>query len=307
MSRNIFPIAAGSITRTGDGTYSADMGVDINVPVGTPCVAIGDGVIIYSEPGHTPWTTPPDTPNSVKILLDEPVVIGGVAYRYAWYTHLSELTRIIPGSHPGVVRINAGDPIGKTGVGNKVPHLHFTLATDEGLDDYCPPFALRDWLYGLIGSAPTSAPVPEPQAPQNVGLESDALLWLGSTGEKVKHLQGYLIGLGYGLGPTAVDGIFGPLTDAAVRNFQTICGLTVDGIVGPQTWARLTAPKPLPEMTTENIQKALIAAGLDPGPVDGIYGPLTEGAVREYQSANGLDPDGIVGPITWLALGKYLN
>jgi len=33
----------------------------------------------------------------------------------------------------------------------------------------------------------------------------------------------------------AVDGFFGPLTDSAVRNFQTSAGITVDGIVGPQT------------------------------------------------------------------------
>jgi hypothetical protein len=39
----------------------------------------------------------------------------------------------------------------------------------------------------------------------------------------------------------AVDGIFGPLTDRAVRDFQRHTGLVVDGIVGPKTWARLLA------------------------------------------------------------------
>lgn len=151
MSKNVFPIEADSIGKTSDGTYAADMGVDINAPAGTPCVAIGDGQIVYSEWGHTSWTTPPDTPNSVKILLDEPVVIGDVAYRYAWYTHLSELARDISYRYNiNHVKIAAGDPVGKTGLGNQVPHLHITLATDEGLDNYCPPFVLRDWLYGLI-------------------------------------------------------------------------------------------------------------------------------------------------------------
>lgn len=38
-----------------------------------------------------------------------------------------------------------------------------------------------------------------------------------------------------------VDGIFGPLTDAATREFQRRHGLIVDGIVGPQTWGALNA------------------------------------------------------------------
>ncbi|MGD1698464.1 peptidoglycan-binding domain-containing protein [Dapis sp. BLCC M229] len=36
-----------------------------------------------------------------------------------------------------------------------------------------------------------------------------------------------------------VDGIFGVATEEAVKNFQKSSGLTVDGIVGPQTWERL--------------------------------------------------------------------
>jgi hypothetical protein len=47
------------------------------------------------------------------------------------------------------------------------------------------------------------------------------------------------------------------------------------------------------------IQEALRLAGLDPGPVDGAFGPRTEGAVRAFQSSRGLAADGIVGPRTW--------
>jgi murein L,D-transpeptidase YcbB/YkuD len=51
------------------------------------------------------------------------------------------------------------------------------------------------------------------------------------------------------------------------------------------------------------IQKALAAKGIDPGTVDGVYGPHTGAAVRAFQMTNGLTPDGEVGPATAKALG----
>ena len=53
----------------------------------------------------------------------------------------------------------------------------------------------------------------------------------GSRGADVKTLQGKL--------NLAQDGIFGPITEEAVRDFQKRKGLTVDGIVGAKTWAAL--------------------------------------------------------------------
>lgn len=64
-------------------------------------------------------------------------------------------------------------------------------------------------------------------------------LKLGSRGEDVRHAQ-HLLQLG-GHDPGPVDGIFGPRTDAAVRSFQGANDLVQDGIVGPKTWAKLTA------------------------------------------------------------------
>jgi hypothetical protein len=57
-------------------------------------------------------------------------------------------------------------------------------------------------------------------------------------GEDVKAAQQRLLDLGYRQ-VGAADGIFGPNTDASVRSFQLLNDITVDGIVGPQSWERL--------------------------------------------------------------------
>lgn len=64
-------------------------------------------------------------------------------------------------------------------------------------------------------------------------------LLLGSRGENVRKLQGYLRLLGFSL---AQDSIFGPETRQAVINFQAQAGVApLDGIVGPRTWAAIEA------------------------------------------------------------------
>ena len=60
-----------------------------------------------------------------------------------------------------------------------------------------------------------------------------ALSRYGSTGSEVKSIQTVLKKLGYYNG--TVDGIYGTQTKNAVTAFQRNCGITVDGIAGPQT------------------------------------------------------------------------
>lgn len=98
---------------------------------------------------------------------------------------------------------------------------------------------------GVFGSA-TASVVRSFQTSQ--GLTSDGVVgpqtWphlivsiqQGASGNAVRAAQTALTAHGY---TTAVDGVFGPGTDSKVRAFQQANGLTVDGLVGPQTWAVL--------------------------------------------------------------------
>lgn len=52
------------------------------------------------------------------------------------------------------------------------------------------------------------------------------------------------------------------------------------------------------------IQQALQSKGIDPGPIDGIYGPRTREAVRMFQDRYGMNPTGEVDNQTLFALGK---
>ncbi|MDW9508348.1 TIGR02594 family protein [Sinorhizobium meliloti] len=51
-------------------------------------------------------------------------------------------------------------------------------------------------------------------------------------------------------------------------------------------------------MKIAQIQKALIDLGFKPGPLDGIWGRQTIAAIRAFQNKVGLEPDGIIGPLT---------
>lgn len=59
--------------------------------------------------------------------------------------------------------------------------------------------------------------------------------------------------------------------------------------------------------TVSQIQTALKNAGYYTANIDAKSGPKTKQAIREFQKANGLKADGIVGPRTWDLLGKYLS
>jgi peptidoglycan hydrolase-like protein with peptidoglycan-binding domain len=133
----------------------------------------------------------------------------------------------------------------------------------------------------------------------------------GATEHPVRTLQHLLRAREH---PVAVDGVFGPKTDAAVRAFQRSRSLAVDGIVGPRTWSALVVQvkKGSTGEAVRGVQEEFRFRDLSGDPshglqVDGIFGPKTDAAVRGFQQALSTDfpevvVDGIVGPVTWRAL-----
>ncbi|MCD7776582.1 MAG: peptidoglycan-binding protein [Firmicutes bacterium] len=162
------------------------------------------------------------------------------------------------------------------------------------------------------------------------------VLRLGSAGNEVAAIQIKLnrVSKNYPAIPkiSSTDGIFGSETEEAVREFQSIFNLTVDGLVGRATWyavARVfAAVKRLNDLESEGLTEdevtniygtlregdtgnnvrevqyvlSFIAEFNDSVPyidIDGIFGPMTKAAVEAFQEYYGLDVTGEVDSAVW--------
>lgn len=196
---------------------------------------------------------------------------------------------------------------------------------------YTPTQILRHY-YGDDIELVTNAPV-RVLIPSYPGIP----LRMGDAGPSVQQIQLRLnrIARNYPSIPTITEtyGIFDKATETAVRKFQQIFGLTVDGIVGNATWYRIgyiyTSIKRLAELNSEGLTYsdlpqrfsellkpgdtgdevriiqyylAVISRYYDSVPsvtVDGDFGEETTAAVKAFQRTFGLPEDGIVGVRTW--------
>lgn len=155
---------------------------------------------------------------------------------------------------------------------------------------------------------------------------AQSILRLGSTGFEVEALQRQLQELNFFSGPA--NGFYGEDTVAAVQSLQQAYNLPDDGVVGPDTrelldsftyesggssppppvsysssFSSAAAPASQASDVVLRVQRSLRDRGYYQGPIDGISGPLTRGAVERFQRDRGLRVDGVIGQETLSALG----
>ena len=167
------------------------------------------------------------------------------------------------------------------------------------------------------------------------GTWGGTVLRTGSTGSAVEQLQFWLNTLAQyesSIPSLTVDGVYGTGTANTVRAFQRKYGLTVDGVVGRDTWTELYdqfrsiqsdngTPNAYPGTALregssgQNVRLVqfwlkiarTVYTSLANVTVDGKFGSATAAAVRRFQSYFGLTSDGVVGRITWNKLYEVYN
>ena len=242
---------------------STHAGVDIAPPVagtvGSPVYAALPGTVIRIANARRPGQT-----NSVGALAPgrtgNGVIIQNSDGRKQLYNHVAPTVTVGQA-------VPAGTLIGRTDrSGNQTgPHLHFETWNANGTT-YNPVTLFNQ--YGVtIGSAPNLNTSTNPNA--SVFKDDQARL----------HTVGgpYYKGL--------IDGVAGPMWDAAVRSFQRDNGLVVDGHFGPISRDFFDSKYRAHFL---NIQTMMASRGFYTGVRDGYSGQLTYNAIVAFQNSRGL-------------------
>ena len=167
----------------------------------------------------------------------------------------------------------------------------------------------------IISTAPINPATPNNIISVSNKRKNPNLLSKGDEGADVKVLQERLKIAGFYYGNST--GIFGPITQEAVKRFQKAYQLTVDGVVGKSTLAKLPAVTDENQTTTSQksdnrdilslgdrgeavriLQEHLIAAGFLKNQPNGYYGSNTVDAVKRFQKQQKLEINGLAGQTT---------
>ena len=139
----------------------------------------------------------------------------------------------------------------------------------------------------------------------------------GDRGELVTSVTTTLNRLGF---LSEVSDNFDTQVSEAIRAFQQARGLSVSGLIDSPTEKALEEARwklgdrslqiQQPHMRGDDVaslQSRLVEMGFNPGRVDGIYGPATESAVKDFQKSVGTKVDGICGPGTVISLMRLMR
>lgn len=184
----------------------------------------------------------------------------------------------------------------------------FAIATMTGAartPGVAPPFALATLPPNQTGlpSIPVTGGTQLPGTQSAAGPASWPERQNGNVGPEVFAIQCLLRERGYNI---PADGVFDIQTQNAVATFQAQNGLPATGIVDSTTFPLLVQIGSLQKGQAGDavraVQRLLRAKFGYAITASGAFNEQTDAAVREFQDAHGLIPDGIVGLETWHAL-----
>lgn len=282
-------------------------GTDIDFPQGVKSGDVATVLMYVAEQFH----------KTVEALVD-----GWCwGYNYRKIEGSSSLSNHASGT---AIDLNAPNhPMGKGGTfsASQVTAIRRILTYCEYVVRWGGDFSRKDEMhFEIVGSAAAvarvaakirgaSVPAPAP-APLPVHQLGSRLLKRGMTGTDVAEAQRLLKTRGYAI---EADGVFGPATENAVKQFQGNRWLDDDGVIGPDTLGTLQSnlgyrmlKRGLKGLDVAELQRLLMRKNYNLSPyfADGDFGGVTERRVRDFQLAafGSRGVDGIAGPNTIRAL-----
>ena len=145
-------------------------------------------------------------------------------------------------------------------------------------------YTMKDFRYWVQEALDEGAEVTYVDALEKEGNAVDhPVLRRGDSGVAVTYLQTLLSDTGTAL---RADGIFGAVTEAAVKDFQALSRLTLDGIVGPLTWDALekaTGHDADGQGTADDQQDTVAIGKSDWNAIRAAYAAIS-GIIRKYEN-----------------------